>query len=180
MLVFLWTSVDWSQVTGGSRTVVGEINGVKVQLAMYNQAVQSALEERQRTSGRSLTSEEVEEVRNQVWSQLVAQFSFEREFRSGHNGPVRRDALPSFRVATEAVPSRNSRRTASSTSASGSAGSVQCGAQYLPTSRPSTTERSSAASSSVVTGDVYVSMPACGGWRTPTRNHHGGGGDHPL
>ena len=81
MLVFLWTSVDWSQVTGGSRTVVGEINGVKVQLAMYNQAVQSALEERQRTAGgRSLTAEEVEEVRDQVWRQLVAQFSLESEF----------------------------------------------------------------------------------------------------
>jgi len=80
MLVFLWTSVDWSQVTGGSRTVVGEINGVKVQLSMYNQTVQSALEDRQRTTGRSLTAEEVEEVRDQVWRQLVAQFSLEQEY----------------------------------------------------------------------------------------------------
>jgi peptidyl-prolyl cis-trans isomerase D len=80
MLVFLWTSVDWSQVTGGSRTVVGEINGVSVQLAAYSQQLQSAIEQQQRATGRTLTSEEVEQVRDEVWRQLVAQISLEKEY----------------------------------------------------------------------------------------------------
>ena len=80
MLVFLWTSVDWSQVTGGSRTVVGEINGVNVQLAAYSQQLQSAIEQQQRATGRTLTAEEVEQVRDEVWRQMVAQISLEKEY----------------------------------------------------------------------------------------------------
>ena len=80
MLVFLWTSVDWSQVTGGSRTVVGEINGVNVQLAVYSQQLQSAIEQQQRATGRTLTAEEVEQVRDEVWRQMVAQISLEKEY----------------------------------------------------------------------------------------------------
>jgi len=80
MLVFLWTSVDWSQVTGGSRTVVGEINGVNVQLAAYSQQLQSAIEQQQRATGRTLTAEEIEQVRDEVWRQLVAQISLEKEY----------------------------------------------------------------------------------------------------
>ncbi|MDH4078085.1 MAG: SurA N-terminal domain-containing protein, partial [Acidimicrobiia bacterium] len=80
MLVFLWTSVDWSQVTGGSRTVVGEINGVSVQLAAYSQQLQSAIEQQQRATGRTLTAEEIEQVRDEVWRQLVAQISLEKEY----------------------------------------------------------------------------------------------------
>ena len=80
MLVFLWTSVDWSQVTGGSRTVVGEINGVNVQLAAYSQQLQSAIEQQQRATGRTLTAEEIEQVRDEVWRQLVAQVSLEKEY----------------------------------------------------------------------------------------------------
>jgi peptidyl-prolyl cis-trans isomerase D len=80
MLVFLWTSVDWSQVTGGSRTVVGEINGVNIQLAAYSQQLQSAIEQQQRATGRTLTAEEIEQVRDEVWRQLVAQISLEKEY----------------------------------------------------------------------------------------------------
>jgi peptidyl-prolyl cis-trans isomerase D len=81
MLVFLWTSVDWSQVQGGSRTSVGEINGVSVPLRTYQQMVQNAIEVRQRQGGRSLSAEEVEEVRNAVWDELVQQQTLEREYR---------------------------------------------------------------------------------------------------
>ena len=37
MIVFVVTSVDWSQVTGGSRTTVGEIGGVRIPLQAYQQ-----------------------------------------------------------------------------------------------------------------------------------------------
>jgi len=82
MLIFLWTSVDWSQVRGGSRTNVGEINGVGIPLRTYQQIVQNQIEVRQRQSGHSLSAEEVEEVRNAVWDDLVQQQSLEREYRS--------------------------------------------------------------------------------------------------
>jgi peptidyl-prolyl cis-trans isomerase D len=82
MLIFLWTSVDWSQVRGGSRTNVGEINGVGIPLRQYQQIVQNQIEVRQRQSGHSLSAEEVEEVRNAVWDDLVQQQSLEREYRS--------------------------------------------------------------------------------------------------
>jgi peptidyl-prolyl cis-trans isomerase D len=82
MLIFLWTSVDWSQVRGGSRTSVGEINGVSVPLRTYQQMVQNAMEARQRQGGRSLSAEEVDEVRNAVWDELVQQQTLEREYQA--------------------------------------------------------------------------------------------------
>lgn len=80
MLVFLWTSVDWRQVSGGSRTTVGEINGQKIPLRNYQQMVQGAIEQRQRQVGHSLSAEEIEEVRNTVWTELIQQQSLETEY----------------------------------------------------------------------------------------------------
>lgn len=82
MIVFVITSVDWSQVTGGSRTSVGEIGGVSIPLQAYQQMVQNQTQARQQQSGGSLTAEEVEEVRNQVWDELVQQQSLEAAFRA--------------------------------------------------------------------------------------------------
>ena len=84
MIVFLLTSVDWTQVTGGSRTSVGSIEGVSIQLRAYQSMVQSQMENQQRQTGRSLTAEEIEEVRNTVWDELVQQQALEREFRERH------------------------------------------------------------------------------------------------
>ncbi|MEO8140417.1 MAG: peptidyl-prolyl cis-trans isomerase, partial [Gemmatimonadota bacterium] len=80
MLVFLWTSVDWRQVSGGSRSSVGEINGQKIPLRNYQQMVQGAMEQRQRQLGHALSAEEVEEVRNSVWNDLIQQQSLETEY----------------------------------------------------------------------------------------------------
>ena len=80
MLVFLWTSVDWRQVSGGSRSTVGEINGQKIPLRNYQQMVQGAMEQRQRQLGHALSAEEVEEVRNSVWNDLIQQQSLETEY----------------------------------------------------------------------------------------------------
>jgi peptidyl-prolyl cis-trans isomerase D len=82
MLIFLWTSVDWSQIRGGSRTNIGEINGVGIPLRSYQQIVQNQLEARQRQTGRSLSSEEVEEIRSSVWDDLIQQQTLEREYRA--------------------------------------------------------------------------------------------------
>ncbi len=80
MLVFLWTSVDWRQALGGSRSNVGEINGQKIPLRNYQQMVQGATDQRQRQLGHTLSAEEIEEVRNSVWNDLVQQQSLEQAY----------------------------------------------------------------------------------------------------
>jgi len=80
MLVFILTSVDWSQVTGGSRTTVGEINGVGIPLQYFQQATQNEIQSRQENRGRALSDEELEEAREAVWQQLIQQRSLEVEF----------------------------------------------------------------------------------------------------
>jgi peptidyl-prolyl cis-trans isomerase D len=82
MLLFMVTSVDWSQITGGSKTTVGSINGVSIPFRSYQQMVQQATEQRQRQEGRTLSQEDVEEVRNQVWDQLIQQQALDREYRA--------------------------------------------------------------------------------------------------
>jgi len=84
MIVFLLTSVDWRQVTGGSRTSVGKIEGVTIQLRAYQSMVQNQIESQQRQSGRSLSAEEVEQVRDEVWDELVQQQALERQYRQLH------------------------------------------------------------------------------------------------
>jgi peptidyl-prolyl cis-trans isomerase D len=81
MLGFLFTMVPWDQVKGGSRTFVGEINGVGIPLRNYQQLVQNEIESRQRQSGHSLSAEEVEDVRNAVWDQLIQQQSLDQEYK---------------------------------------------------------------------------------------------------
>ncbi len=81
MLVFVITSVDWSQVTGGASSTVGEIGGVKIPLRTYQQLVQQQMEGWQRENSRSPSAEEVEEIRNSVWEQLIQQQSLEAEYR---------------------------------------------------------------------------------------------------
>ncbi len=82
MFVFVITSVDWSQVTGGSRTTVGEIGGVRIPLQAYQQMVQNQTQSRQQQSGGTLSAEETEEVRNAVWDELVQQQSLEQAYQA--------------------------------------------------------------------------------------------------
>jgi len=82
MIVFVVTSVDWRQVTGGSHTSVGEINGVTIPLRAYQSMVQNQIESHQRQTGRSLSAEDIEEIRNAVWNELVQEQSLEREYKS--------------------------------------------------------------------------------------------------
>ena len=71
----LWMVVDLSGITGSgglfTRTSVGSINGESVDLRMYQQAVQNAMNQRQQELGRSLGLEETEQVRDEVWESFV-------------------------------------------------------------------------------------------------------------
>lgn len=164
MLVFLWTSVDWGQIRGGSRSSVGEINGVSVPLATYQQLVQNELEARQRQTGRSLSAEEVEEVRNAVWEDLVQQQSLDREYRA-RGIEVTADEIataisesplpeflnrPEFQTDGKFDPAKYQRWLRSSSAA-----------QFIPLLEAQYADQIRQAKLlRVVTGDVYISDPA--------------------
>ncbi len=109
MFVFMVTAVDWSQITGGSRSSVGEINGVSVSYRSYQQMVQQALDRRQREEGRTLTQDDIEQVRNDVWDQLIQQMALDREYRRRRIGvtveeiaeAIRTNPLPDFLTAPQ-------------------------------------------------------------------------------
>ena len=82
MFVFMVTSVDWSQVMGGSHTTVGEIDGVRIPLRNYQQLVQNQIDAKQRQVGHSLSQEEIQQVRDQVWDQLIQQQALDHEYRA--------------------------------------------------------------------------------------------------
>ena len=163
MIVFLLTSVDWSQVTGGSRTSVGRIEGVSIQLRAYQSMVQSQIESQQRQSGRSLSAEEIEEVRNTVWDELVQQQALEREYRERHlsatsdeiasaiqeSPPPEILSAPTFQTDNKFDPSKYQRWLRSAEAAQVI---PMLEAQYRDQLRRSKLFR-------VVTADVYVSDP---------------------
>lgn len=164
MLLFLWTSVDWSQVQGGSRSSVGEIDGVSVPLRNYQQMVQNAMEARQRQGGRSLSAEEVQEVRDAVWDELVQQRTLEREYRV-RGIEVTADEIataiaesplpefhqrPEFQTEGKFDPTKYQRWLSSSAAQ-----------QFVPLLEPQYAEQIRQAKLlRVVTADVYVSDPA--------------------
>jgi len=163
MLVFILTSVDWSQVTGGSRTTVGEIDGVGIPLQYYQQVTQNEMQARQERLGRSLTEEEIEEAREAVWQQLIQQRSLEAEFeRRGirataaeiaqaiqENPPTELLSQPDFQTDGQFDLSKYQRWLRS---AAGAQVIPLMEAQYASQIRQSKLLR-------VVTGDVYVSDP---------------------
>ncbi|HEY7027423.1 MAG TPA: peptidyl-prolyl cis-trans isomerase [Gemmatimonadales bacterium] len=84
MFIFVVTSVDWSQITGGSRSTVGVINGVSIPVNAYQAILQQAIDARQRQSGASLSADDIEEVRNQVWENLIQEQVMSSEFKRRH------------------------------------------------------------------------------------------------
>lgn len=70
-----WMILDLSGLTGKggflSKTSAGSINGQPVDLRAYQQAVQNEITARQRTSGNSLSLEETDQVRNDVWNEFI-------------------------------------------------------------------------------------------------------------
>lgn len=84
----IWMVVDLSGITGSggffSRTSVGSINGEAVDLRTYQQAVQNATSERQQQLGRSLTLQETQQVRDQVWESFVQSAVLQDEISKRH------------------------------------------------------------------------------------------------
>ncbi len=71
----IWMLVDLSGISGSagmfSRTSVGSVNGQSIDTRAYEQAVQGATTQRQQQSGRSLSLEETQALRDEVWQSFV-------------------------------------------------------------------------------------------------------------
>lgn len=76
-----WMIVDLSGLTGSggflTNTSVGSVNGEKIDSRLYQEAVQNAVTQR----GGGLSIEELEQVRNEVWEQLIQNVSLTTEFK---------------------------------------------------------------------------------------------------
>jgi peptidyl-prolyl cis-trans isomerase D len=84
MFIFVVTSVDWSQITGGSRSSVGVINGVSVPLNTYQAILQQAIDTRQRQTSSSLSADDMEQIRNDVWENLIQDQVLVTEYKRQH------------------------------------------------------------------------------------------------
>jgi peptidyl-prolyl cis-trans isomerase D len=78
MLVFVITSIDWSTI--GQSQAVGSIDGKKVDARTYDALVNQNIEVRQRSQPGRLSLEDTEQIRNEVWEQLVQQQVLERQY----------------------------------------------------------------------------------------------------
>ena len=79
MVIFLLTSVDLGSLGGPG--AVGKINGRTVDARRYESLVQQQTQAAQRQSPASLSLEDVNTIRDQVWEQLIQQQVLEEEYR---------------------------------------------------------------------------------------------------
>jgi peptidyl-prolyl cis-trans isomerase D len=82
--MFVWLLVDLSGITGQagvlSQTTAGRVAGTDVDARQYELAVQQAVANAQR-GGQSLGLEGTEQVRDQVWNQIVENLLLQAEFK---------------------------------------------------------------------------------------------------
>jgi peptidyl-prolyl cis-trans isomerase D len=82
---FAWLVVDLSGITGSTglltKTAVGKVNGRSIDARTYQSVVQQSIDARQRESPASMSLEDYEQVRNEVWEQFVQNTVLEAEYR---------------------------------------------------------------------------------------------------
>lgn len=81
---FLWLVLDLSGLSGGtgllSQTSAGKVDGQTIEARYYTTMVQQTVEERQRSSASPLTLDDIVQVRNDVWQQIVQATVLQREY----------------------------------------------------------------------------------------------------
>jgi peptidyl-prolyl cis-trans isomerase D len=173
MFIFVVTSVDWSQITGGSRSTVGSINGVSIHVNAYQAILQQAIDSRQRQTSGSLSADDVEEIRNQVWENLIQEQVLNSEFKRRHisasteeiadairnSPPQELTTVPDFQTEGKFDLAKYQRWLNSS-----------IGRQYIPQLEAQYREEIMRGKLlRVVTADVYLSDPAL--WQAYRDNH---------
>jgi peptidyl-prolyl cis-trans isomerase D len=82
---FAWLVLDLSGITGGTglltNTSVGKVNGQSIDARTYHTIVQQSINARQQQSPGNLGLEDYEQVRDQVWDQIVQSRVLETEYR---------------------------------------------------------------------------------------------------
>ena len=79
MFIFVVTSVDWS--TLGSSQSVGKVNGRSIDARTYQNIVQQSIDTRQQQSPGAMGLEDYQQVRDEVWDQIVQSSVLETEYR---------------------------------------------------------------------------------------------------
>jgi peptidyl-prolyl cis-trans isomerase D len=84
----VWMLVDLSGISGSNSMMssrsVGSINGQGVDTRSYDQAVQDATTERQQQTGKALSLEETQQIRDQVWQSFVQTTVMRSEIERRH------------------------------------------------------------------------------------------------
>ena len=107
MLVFVVTSVDWATLS--SNQTVGKVNGQSIDARTYQTIVQQSIDARQQQSPGALGLEDYQQVRDQVWDQIVQNNVLNAEYRRrGINvtedeivQAIRNSPLPEFQNVPE-------------------------------------------------------------------------------
>lgn len=82
---FAWLVLDLSGITGGTglltNTSVGKVNGQNIDARTYQNIVQQSIDARQQQSPGALGLEDYQQVRDQVWDQIVQSRVLDAEYR---------------------------------------------------------------------------------------------------
>jgi peptidyl-prolyl cis-trans isomerase D len=82
---FAWLVLDLSGITGGTglltRTAVGKVNGRSIDARTYQSIVQQSIDARQRQSPGAMGLEDYQQVRDEVWDQIVQSSVLDAEYR---------------------------------------------------------------------------------------------------
>ena len=110
---FAWLVLDLSGITGGTglmtQTSVGKVNGQSVDARTYQNIVQQSIDARQRQNSGTMGLEDYQQVRDEVWDQIVQSNVLNAEYRRrGINvtddeivQAIRTSPLPEFRNVPE-------------------------------------------------------------------------------
>jgi peptidyl-prolyl cis-trans isomerase D len=82
---FAWLVLDLSGITGGTglltQTSVGKVNGRSIDARTYQNIVQQSIDARQRQNPGAMGLEDYEQVRDDVWDQIVQSSVLDTEYR---------------------------------------------------------------------------------------------------
>jgi peptidyl-prolyl cis-trans isomerase D len=82
---FAWLVLDLSGITGGTglltQTAVGKVNGQSIDARTYQSIVQQSIDARQRQSPGAMGLEDYQQVRDEVWDQIVQNSVLDAEYR---------------------------------------------------------------------------------------------------
>lgn len=97
---FVWLVVDLSGLSTGTglvtQTAAGKVDGQTIEARYYTTMVQQAIEQQQQRSARPLTLDDVIQIRDQVWQQIVQNTVLQREYQ-------RRGLVATPQEITEAI-----------------------------------------------------------------------------